>query len=108
MFKHQAEQGLEYASTTQSVFTGLVPVLAGLGGFWGVTSAGESKQAEPSHKKIQDKSGTSTPSAESGPWNKWATLGGGVLASVAAGTAWYHRDKVASSVTFDWSFITDQ
>jgi hypothetical protein len=108
MFKHQAEQGLEYASTAHSVVTGLGPVLAGLGALWGTTSAAESKQAEPSQKKTQDKSGTNTPSAESGSWGKWAALGGGVLAAGAAATAWYHRDKVAGSVTFGWSFITDQ
>lgn len=107
MFKYQAEQGIEYASTAQKVVTGLGPVFAGLGGLWGATTPGKEK-VDPTRKRIEDKSGPSTPSSQSGSWNKWAAVGGGVLAAGAAATAWYHRDKLTDSVTFSWGFVTDQ
>ncbi|KAG8754565.1 hypothetical protein FRC14_004945 [Serendipita sp. 396] len=109
MFKNKATEGLSYVSAAQGVFAGL-----GTLGLWGASSTPKSGGSNKDGKKDTTAVvpgvkplAQGTASSSSSSWTKWAAIGGAVVAGGTAAAAWYHKDALASGVTYGWSFLTD-
>lgn len=103
VFKNQASEGVNYVNTAHQVVTGLTPVL---GAFGLAKNKGETGKGE--RKVLTSSSTTPSKASTSSPWAKWAAIGGAVVASGAAATAWYHREQLTNGVAYGWNYLTDQ
>lgn len=100
MFKHKAEEAINYVNAARGVVSG-VGMLSALGsfGFGGKSGVPQASGSQPSSSQVLTSPRDSPADKRSkSPWEKWAPavygVGGALLAGAAAGAVYHQRDNL--------------